>query len=297
VDAQHFLGMEPVGDRSHWRLPVTEAVATPARFLYGGCGLGAGIVAMEAATGRPTVWATAQYLAHALIGSVLDIEVTVAATGGHVTQARAVARNDGDEVLTVNAALGSYEDDPGATWVEMPAVPSVDASRRRNLPEFFPDSVLSRVDQRQASGRSFEEMDGTPGPPDSATWMRVPGHLEPSAATLAVMGDMVSGGMSQPLGRLTSGRSLDNTLRVVRLVATEWILVDVQMHALANGFGHGLAHLWAEDGTLLATASQSVGVRPWSDAQVAAILGRTSTRSVPWSSPRAASRPVREDDR
>jgi len=33
------------------------------------------------------------------------------------------------------------------------------------------------------------------------------------------------------------------------------------VHALAEGFGHGLVHLWAEDGTLLATASQSAIVR------------------------------------
>jgi acyl-CoA thioesterase len=93
----------------------------------------------------------------------------------------------------------------------------------------------------------------------------VPGHLEPSAATLAVIGDYVSGGVSQPLGVRTMGRSLDNTLRVVRLVPTTWVLVDIHMHALVNGFGHGLAHLWAEDGTLLATASQSISVRLWTE--------------------------------
>ena len=31
---------------------------------------------------------------------------------------------------------------------------------------------------------------------------------------------------------------------------------------VAHGFGHGTVHLWAEDGTLLATASQSAVVRP-----------------------------------
>ncbi len=141
-----------------------------------------------------------------------------------------MASNAGGEVLTVNAALGRYDADHGETWVEMPDVPPPAECPRRVMPETFPDSVMSRVEQRQASGRSFAELDGTPGPARSASWMSVPGHLEPSAATLAVMGDMVSGGVSQPLGRITSGRSLDNTLRVVRLVASEWILVDIQMH-------------------------------------------------------------------
>jgi acyl-CoA thioesterase len=33
------------------------------------------------------------------------------------------------------------------------------------------------------------------------------------------------------------------------------------VHAVLNGYGHGIAHLFAENGTLLATASQSAFVR------------------------------------
>jgi acyl-CoA thioesterase len=52
---------------------------------------------------------------------------------------------------------------------------------------------------------------------------------------------------------------------VSRLVPTEWVLLDIQVHAVQHGFGHGLVHLWAQDGTLLAIASQSCIVRTWSD--------------------------------
>ncbi len=52
MDARHFLGLEAHRRSLRWRLPVTPAVSTPGRFLYGGCGLAAGIVAQEAA-GRP----------------------------------------------------------------------------------------------------------------------------------------------------------------------------------------------------------------------------------------------------
>jgi hypothetical protein len=67
------------------------------------------------------------------------------------------------------------------------------------------------------------------------------------------------------------------------------VLCDIQMHALANGFAHGLAHLWAEDGTLLATASQSISVRLWTENTTftppeAAVASRSG--SGPTGSPR-----------
>ena len=83
------------------------------------------------------------------------------------------------------------------------------------------------------------------------------------AAALAVLGDFVPMGVGQALGIRGGGNSLDNTLRVVRLVPTEWVLLDIRVHAVERGFGHGLVHMFAEDGTLLATASQSCIVRFW----------------------------------
>ena len=73
TDARQFLGMEPMGDDLHWRLTVVPELTTPGKFLFGGCGLGAALVALEAASGRPTVWSTAQYLSYAPTHSVLDL--------------------------------------------------------------------------------------------------------------------------------------------------------------------------------------------------------------------------------
>ena len=265
TDAGKFLGMEELGDPLHWRMPVVPEVTTPGNFLFGGCGLGAALVAIEAAGGRPTVWSTAQYLSFAPTGSVLDLTVTLAAEGRRVTQARAVGRVGDTEILTVNAALGL----PGpaetdGVWDQPPSVPPPDKCPPRRLPSFMSNSIFDRIDVRVAKGRTFEEIiadEGVPGDPDSALWARVPGHLEPSAATLAILGDYVTGALAQPLGRRTMSRSLDNPLRVVRLEPTEWVLCDIRIQAVAAGYGQGIAYLWSESGGLLATASQSMSVR------------------------------------
>jgi acyl-CoA thioesterase-2 len=68
-------------------------------------------------------------------------------------------------------------------------------------------------------------------------------------------------GIGNAIGRWAGGNSLDNTIRVVSLVPTDWVLCDIHVHAVAGGFGHGRVHLWSEDGQLMATAGQSVIVR------------------------------------
>jgi acyl-CoA thioesterase-2 len=267
TNAEQFLGMEQVGDDRHWRLAVVPELSTPGNFLFGGCGLGAALVALERASGRPTVWSTAQYLSYAPTHTDLDLTVTLAAEGRRVTQGRVVGRVGDQEILTVNGAVGLPSTlDVGGVWITPPEVPPPDDCPPRRLPNFTVASIFDRIDVRLARGRSFEEIDaglGIPGDANSALWARVPGHLEPSAATLAIIGDYVTGAVSQPLGRRVMSRSLDNTLRMVRVVPTEWVLCDIRIHALVGGYGQGVAHLWSQDGELLATASQSMSIRLW----------------------------------
>lgn len=264
VDAKKFLGLQPVGgDALHWRLDVRPELTTPGDFLFGGCGLGAALVALETASERPTIWATAQYLSHAKTHSTMELTVTLAVVGGHVTQARAVGEVEGREILTVNAALGSSELDAAGIWVRPPVVPPPEECRPRAIPAMFANTILDSVEVRIADGSTFEDIGVRAGPPDSALWARVPGHLEPSAATLAIFGDYLTGAVSQPLGRRTMGRSLDNTIRVVELQPTDWVLCDMRMHAVMGGYAQGIAFLWSTDGTLLATASQSMAIRLW----------------------------------
>jgi len=68
---------------------------------------------------------------------------------------------------------------------------------------------------------------------------------------------VAQGVTGKTLGVAGGGTSLDNTLRCGQLTDTEWVLADIRGHQAHGGFGQGSAHLWAEDGTLLGTASQT----------------------------------------
>jgi acyl-CoA thioesterase II len=262
VDVSEFLDIERV-DETTWRFRVTDRLITPGKFLFGGCGLASGIVALEAASERPTVYAAAHYLSFAPFDSEVLVSVNLAVVGHRVTQARATARVDEREVLTVNAALGSGSLTAPNPWLVMPHVPPPAECPKRVMPRHFERSVFDHLETRIAIGRAYSELDGTPGSPVSALWARLPSHLEPSAATLAIFGDLVAGGSSAPLGRSAMGQSLDNTIRVATLEPTEWVLVEIHMHALVGGFSQGTAYLWSENGTLLGTASQSMVSKLW----------------------------------
>jgi acyl-CoA thioesterase II len=252
MDAPAWLGLAPTHNRLRWYLPVVSGISTGAGFLFGGSGLGAAIAALEGSTGRPVVWATAQYLSYARPGEVLDIDVTVAAEGRLTTQARAVGTVAGTEILTVNAALGERPLSIERQWVGFPEVPApLDCAVRERW--HTGESIMNRLEQRWAM------LDGPAG--RVGVWTRMPELLEMSAPALAVLGDYVPMGMHQALDGVAMANSLDNTLRVGRVVATEWVLADIQIDFVSKGFGHGRVNLWAEDGTLLATASQSTLLR------------------------------------
>ena len=268
MDSRAFLGLEPTHNRFRWKLPVTPKISVGDGFLFGGCGLAAAISAMEGTSGRQCIWATAQYLSYANPGEVVDIDVTIAVEGHAITQARAVCHVADREILTVNAALGDRDIDESGQWEVMPAdLPSPDDLAVMPTEERHIGTITEKLDQRMVKGTSWEERSAdhasaVQGDGQTLMWARIPDVIaDVDAATLAILGDFVPMGVGQALGRKGGGNSLDNTLRVCRTVPTEWVLMDIRIHAVERGFGHGLVHMFAEDGTLLATASQSVIAR------------------------------------
>jgi acyl-CoA thioesterase II len=249
-----------------WAMPITRSLISGTGALFGGAGLGASIEIAEQVTGRPCVWATAQYLSYAMPGADLELDVLEVVRGNQISQVRVIAHVGEREILTVIGAFGRREQPVAGQWAVRPDVPDVDDCPPRVLMEHHVGTISDRLDMRLANARAQEDFPGEPGDGTSALWVRVDGISTIAASGLAIIGDFVPFGMSQALGERAGGNSLDNTLRVAQLVETDWVLADIRVHAVEHGFGHGLVHLWARDGTLLGTASQSTIVRAWRDA-------------------------------
>ncbi|MFZ9707391.1 MAG: acyl-CoA thioesterase [Ilumatobacteraceae bacterium] len=263
MDSRAFLGLERASDHS-FSLQVVPRLTTSGGFLFGGAGLGAGIAALETVTSRRCTWATAQYLSYARRDERVDVEVIVAVEGSSVTQARATCRVGDREILTVNAALGDRDFDASGQFVQMPEIIAPEDARPRTLRAAHANSIMEALDMRYVKGRDLEELDGTPSDGRTLMWVRIKSLVDGvDAAALGIMGDFVPMAVGQALGLRAGGNSLDNTIRFATLVPTDWVLLDIQVESVQRGFGHGTIQMFAQNGALLATASQSCIARKW----------------------------------
>jgi acyl-CoA thioesterase len=264
--ATPFFDLAATHNPHRWYLPLHEGlcVGPPGRsFMFGGVGLAAAIQALERTCERPVVWATAQYLSYARPPSVVDLDVWVPAAGRQTTQARVIAHVGEKEILTVNAALGSRPSPFSQQWVRAPDVPGPLDCPSTDHWRGDDGGLHGQIEMRLAKGHYGFNMSAE-GPSDDGRliiWMRPKGGQDIDAATLAILADHVPSGIGNALGVSAGGNSLDNTIRILKLVPTAWVLCDISIHGVHGGFGHGAMRLFAEDGQLMATASQSVIVR------------------------------------
>lgn len=260
MDAREWLGLESTHNPMRWVLPITAKISVGSRFLFGGAALGAAIAALEATTERPVVWATAQYLSFAPVESVMDLDVHVSVSSRYTTQARVIGHVAEKEIVTVNAALGRRELDVDREWPEMPAVRAPEDCHPRDR-TYEEESLGQYLSQLLAHAPADGGGPTGHGEGRVCMWVKPPAAFEPSATTLAVLGDWVPMGIGMASNRSLSSNSLDNTIRVLDVHPTDWYLLEIEAAGIRHGFGHGQIRIWGDDGRLQAIASQSVVVR------------------------------------
>jgi acyl-CoA thioesterase len=253
------LGLEVAADGQSGRFPIGPGLVRHDGALYGGTGLAVSVAAMEAATGRDVLWATTQFVSQPLLGATMTWQVERLAVGKRAAQLLVRATVD-DEVAFVALGSTGIADDAGLTgqYVEMPRVASVDAEPPRvsSLPQSEnPDSWARLVELREAT---VLDVDG----PSVAFWGRFRDGSPLTPAGLAFIGDMVPLGVARAAGKMGAGSSLDNSMRFRGGVASgPWTLLELRGDFANGGFGHGTVRMWTDDGTLLATGSQSASMR------------------------------------
>jgi len=232
-------------------------------FMFGGIGLGAVVAAAEHNTGRATVWATAQYLAFAPRGSRVSIDVAPLISGRFTTQARVTLRQDQRDVIVAGLSLGARPNAPRSQWVRPSAVPPPEDCALLPMRWASPEGGLfSRMEVRIAKG-----WDTRPDAPDAGhmvVWMRPTAGDPIDRPMLALMGDFVPASIGNALGDDGGDlavNSLDNCVRYLTLAETDYVLCDIHLQGASSGFAHGQMLLYAQDGTLMASANQSVIVR------------------------------------
>ncbi len=260
-----FFDLRGSHNPHRWNLPLTQDVCVgppDMLFMYGGVGLAAAISALERTCERPVVWATAQYLSFARPPSVLDLDVWVVYKGRHTTQARVSGHVGDKEIITVNAALGSRPDETSHQWAHMPVLPPPEDCEPVKLWPDLGHNLNRRLELRMPKG-ALGARDGRPSRDGKLLlWARTVEEHPVDASMLAIFADYVPAAIGPALGEsVRGGNSLDNTLRVRRIVPTRWVLCDIGIVCMHDGFAHGDIRLFAENGELMAIASQSVVVR------------------------------------
>jgi len=260
-----FFDLRATHNPHRWFLPVEPeiCVGPPGNlFMFGGVGMASAVAAMERTCQRPLIWATAQYLSYARPGSVVDIDVWTPVEGKYNTQARVVSHVDDKEIITVNAALGQRESPYSQHWTDRPEAPPPEECEPSEHWRAAGEGLHTRIDVRLVKGRRGRDREGRPETDGRMLmWARPRGDHKIDASMLAVMADFVPQGIGAALGKNAGGNSLDNTLRIRRIVPTDWVLLDIRIMGVHGGFGHGVMYLWSQDGELMAAASQSVIVR------------------------------------
>jgi acyl-CoA thioesterase-2 len=260
MDTREYVGLEPTNSSLRWELRIEPKHCSGHGTLFGGVGLGAAAIAAAEVAERPLVWATGQFVAQAVPGELLSMDVQVLAEGRKSTQIRVRCHVEDREILGVYASLGQRDVPETHQFVEMPIVPDpLNCPLRNRLGGSR--SALADVEQRLAIGS--DQYDAENPVPDgrSALWFKTPRDLEVDTGFLAIVGDFVPWGARQAMQTYVGSTSLDNTIRVARPVPTEWVLADTRITSVHNGYAHGDVHLWSQDGTLMATASQTAQLR------------------------------------
>ena len=252
-----MLGLDFTGTGDRCRFPMTPSVARHDGTLYGGTAIAVSAACMEAATGRPVLWVTTQYVATARQGDVVECTTDVLANGRNISQVQVTGRL-GSQVLFVtlgSTATPRPDGIDGQFETMVPMAPPEESEAMVFGPPGGFRGFISQVEYRAA----YAATDDLPAP-QLTMWARLVNGAGFTPAAIAFVADMVPGAIARAVGKVGGGASLDNSLRFGHVSAEQWVLLDLRAHMAAGAHAHGSVHVWSRDGRLLAVGGQSANM-------------------------------------
>ena len=225
--------------------------------LYGGTAIAVSVVAMEAATQRPVLWATTQYVSTATQGDTIVCSTDIRANGRNISQVQVTGRT-GDRVLFVTIGTAATPRDGGLEG-QYEAMPDVLPPERCESMDFgLGGEGPIRGFTEQVEYR-FVPSEGVGAP--LMMWSRLRNGKPATNAAVAFMADMVPAGIARSARMVGGGISLDNSLRFGRNEADDdWTLLELRGVLAVGAHAHGTVNAWSRDGRLLAAGSQSANM-------------------------------------
>lgn len=269
-----FLGLVTGEGPGQFRFTVENHLSRLDGRLYGGTAIAVSITAAELVSERGALWMTTQFVSTAPHGAVVSVLAEVLAPGKRTSQVRVTGTDTDGAVVFASLGATGVPRDGGLTgeFEHAPTVEPPDAAERWAspfsgmarfagegfTPPPFPEGVgfTSVIELRHPTILGHPD----PGPGRLCLWVRRRDRQPITAAVAAYMADMVPLSVAHGCEVVAGGTSLDNSVRIGRFVESEWILVDLRPHLAFGDYGHGAAHIWSEDGQLMATASQTASM-------------------------------------
>jgi acyl-CoA thioesterase len=252
-----LIPMELDADRSRARFELGEGQTRFDGAMYGGTGIAAAVMAMEAASQRPAVWATIQFVTSPHSGSVIECSIDTLAQGGRISQLQVTGRVGGEVAFVALGSTGlPREHGLTGQFHSMPNAPAPEDTPPRMHFSRSPDfeahehSYISRVDMRMIEGEGNVLM-----------WGRLLGERILTPAGVAFLADMVPVAVTRAAGKLGAGFSLDNAVRFGPEPDGEWVLLELIGDVANHGYGHGSFRAFTPRGVLVATGGQTANMR------------------------------------
>jgi acyl-CoA thioesterase II len=269
-----FLGLQSNGEAGRFTFTVRNDLARLDGQLYGGTAIAVSIAASELVSGRQALWMTTQFVSTAPADEEISVHAEVLAPGRRTNQVRVTGTGPAGEVMFASLGATGHHRDGGltGTFENPPTVDRPDDAQPRSGPfEAMARNAGVATDLPQVpADRGFTTViefrepavhdHPDPGPGRLCLWVRRRDGAAVSPAVVAFMADMVPLSVAHACGVMAGGISLDNTIRIGAFEPTEWVLLDLRPHLAVGDYGHGAAHIWSEQGHLLATASQSASM-------------------------------------